>query len=61
MTQVGAGRAVHNDGRAGAITDAAHRILHGTAERDAAQRLQTEIAAMPSASNVAGRLQELIG
>jgi hypothetical protein len=61
MTQVGAGRVVHNDDRAGAITDAVHRILHGTAERDAAQRMQTEIAAMPSASEVARRLDELTG
>ena len=60
MTQVGAGRVVHSDDRAGAITEAALGILHGTAERDMAQRLQTEIAAMPSASDVAGRLHELM-
>jgi UDP:flavonoid glycosyltransferase YjiC (YdhE family) len=61
MTHVGAGRVVHNNDPGGAITDAAHRILHCTAERDAAQRLHTEIAAMPSPSDVAGRLHQLIG
>jgi len=57
--QVGAGRVVHNDDRAGAITDAVHAILQGTAERDTAQRPQSEIGAMPSAPEVARRLSEL--
>jgi UDP:flavonoid glycosyltransferase YjiC (YdhE family) len=60
MTQVGAGRVVHSDDRAGAITEAALGILHGTAERDMAQRLQMEIAAMPTAADIAGRLHELL-
>lgn len=45
----------------GAVSDAAEELLSGAAYRDAASRVSREIAAMPSPTEVAGKLQATYG
>ncbi|HET8914331.1 MAG TPA: nucleotide disphospho-sugar-binding domain-containing protein, partial [Propionibacteriaceae bacterium] len=60
LTQAGAARALTNDAQQpGAITEAVQALLEGSPEREAAVRLQDEIAAMPSPTEAVSQLVEL--
>jgi UDP:flavonoid glycosyltransferase YjiC (YdhE family) len=62
LTEAGAARALANDAQQpGTITEAAQALLGDSPERDAAARLQDEIAAMPSPTEAISQLVELAG
>jgi calicheamicin 3'-O-methyl-rhamnosyltransferase len=46
---------------ADAVRSAVEQLLHSTSYKEAAERIAAEIAAMPSADDVAGELEEIVG
>jgi UDP:flavonoid glycosyltransferase YjiC (YdhE family) len=46
---------------ADAVRSAVEQLLHSTSYKEAAERIAAEMAAMPSADDVAGELEEIVG